>query len=221
MTSKVGRRELVSGLNPEVSSSWCSLLTDLDIDPSISLRSISIAQSCPVVLPGCTDHVTRPLPDLPAVGQNCHMHAKHLPLGEGHEGVEGPCQGGPETEMKPGALGWGSTNTPSHSPTCWTSVSQRSLHRPAAGMLMTHVPSDAPTQTQEIRISGDLAGDLLCWCVYAPSSLRTITMTSGSTSLLTNFFLACVPFPLSKCFTTCVPTPAAALISLGAKWTGL
>ena len=53
------------------------------------------------------------------------LKVKHLPLGEGHYGVEGPCQGWPELEMKPEALGWDSTNTHSHNPTCWTTLSKK------------------------------------------------------------------------------------------------
>lgn len=87
-------------------------------------------------------------------------------------------------------------------------------------MLTTHGPSGAPTQTQEVRASGDLDGGLLCECGYASSSLRSTTVTSGSTSLLTCFLLACVPFPRSHCFTKRVPSPAAGLITLTATWTG-
>lgn len=59
---------------------------------------------------------------------------------------------------------------------------------------------------------------LLVWmCIL---KFEKHTMTSGSTSLLTSFLLACVPFPLSQCFTKRVPSPAAGLITLTATWTG-
>lgn len=192
----VGRREPNSGLNPEISS----LLRSAPFSPA-SVDPGKLSERPELYL-----HSPEPTRDFTSLHRACDQLSATL-LGRtvtafvgkalSARGRGATCQGHAKVN-KPGSVRstdetWsfrvGFQNIPISS-MCWASVPQRSLHQlHQSHYQQAWLNKNADTHqgrnpTQEIRLSGELAGGLLCGCWPELSRLRTIMMIFGFISFL-------------------------------------